>query len=236
MLHPRDGDRRNSPDQLRKYQSRARVAPMNRAFLAFLRLLRIGFAITVAVALVVQWISSNSKGGFNPANFFSYFTIQSNIIAAVVLAYLALRPKDSSLLAARIRGAATLYMATTGIVYALLLSGNPAAVAITLPWVNGVLHQIMPVYIVVDWIVLPSQRRLGFKDSLLWLIYPIVWLIYTLPRGAITGWYPYPFLNPAKAGGALGVTAYVVAITIGIILIAQAIRGLQHYRTRSVSP
>jgi len=208
---------------------------MNRSFLAFLRLLRIGFALTVAIALVVQWISSNSKGGFSPVNFFSYFTIQSNIIAAIVLAYFAFRPTDESVLAVRIRGAATLYMATTGIVYALLLSGNPAAVAITLPWVNAVLHQIMPIYMVVDWIVQPSQRRLGFKDSLLWLIYPIVWLIYTLPRGAITGWYPYPFLNPAKAGGALGVTAYVIAITIGIIAIAQAVRALQHYRTRSAS-
>ena len=210
---------------------------MSRRSPVILTLFRFGFAAAIATAMVVQWVSSSSKGPFSPVNFFSYFTIQSNIIAAVVLFYMVLRPANESVAFARIRGAATLYMATTGIVYALLLSGNPAAVAITLPWVNAVLHQLMPVYMVADWIASPPRHRLGFRESLLFLIYPIVWLVYTLPRGAITGWYPYPFLNPAKAGGALGVTAYVVAITFGIVLIAQGVRGLQAYRNRnSASP
>jgi hypothetical protein len=73
-----------------------------------------------------------------------------------------------------------------------------------LPWVNIVLHYIMPVVMVVDWLVLPPKTTLSLQQTAYWLIYPLVYLVYTLVRGAAVGFYPYPFLNPATAGALAG--------------------------------
>jgi hypothetical protein len=82
-----------------------------------------------------------------------------------------------------------------------------------LPWVNFVLHYLMPVVVILDWIVLPPPARLGVNDLLLCLIFPAIYLSYILIRGNIVGWYPYPFLNPANVGGYGGVAVYAVGVT-----------------------
>lgn len=43
-------------------------------------------------------------------------------------------------------------------------------------------------------------------------ILPLLYLIYLLVRGAVVGWYPYPFLNPVAVGGYGVVSAYVIGI------------------------
>ena len=56
---------------------------------------------------------------------------------------------------------------------------------------------------------------MSFRDGLLWLAFPLVWTGLTLVRGAIDGWYPYPFLDPVNGGyGTVAVT--VVAITLAL--------------------
>jgi hypothetical protein len=106
----------------------------------------------------------------------------------------------------------------TFVVYGLLLSGTDVDTAI--PWVNTIVHQVFPIAIIVDWLIDPPRHRIAFRQSLVWLVYPLVWTGYTLLRGAVVDWYPYPFLDPAN-GGYPSVAAYVVAILIfGAILCA----------------
>jgi hypothetical protein len=115
-------------------------------------------------------------------------------------------------------GAAVLYLTITFVVFAVLLSGTDVDTAI--PWVDTVLHKIFPIVVIVDWLIDPLLARLTLRQSLVWLVYPLVWLGYTLVRGALVGWYPYPFLNPAD-GGYASVAAYVVAILVfGFLLCA----------------
>ncbi|MGA8046237.1 MAG: Pr6Pr family membrane protein, partial [Dermatophilaceae bacterium] len=64
------------------------------------------------------------------------------------------------------------------------------------PWDNTVLHYIVPVAMLVDYLLDRPRRRLSFRASLLWLIYPLAYAGYSLIRGAIVDWYPYPFLDP----------------------------------------
>ena len=126
-------------------------------------------------------------------NFFSFFTIQSNLLAAAVFIYgvgRAMRPGYDAL-----RGAATTYMAITGVVYAVLLSHLQAAADSSLGWVNFALHKLLPLLVFLDWLLVPPARRLRFARALSWLIYPIAYGTYTLIRGASAHWYPYPFLN-----------------------------------------
>ncbi len=171
---------------------------------------RIGFAVATIAAIAAQAADLNARGVFNAANFFSYFTIQSNLIAvAVFLVGVAWWRTTPSMAWELVRGAAVLVMTVTFVVFALLLADTDVDTA--LPWVNTVVHQIMPIAVIVDWLIDPPDRRISLRQSLRWLTYPLLWTGYTLVRGQSAGWYPYPFLDPAD-GGYGSVALYIVAI------------------------
>lgn len=44
------------------------------------------------------------------------------------------------------------------------------------------------------------------------LLYPLAWVAFTVIRGILTNWWPYPFLDPAGPNGVGGVVAYIVGI------------------------
>lgn len=182
----------------------------------FVRVYRAAMAIAIIAAIVAQLSTSSSRGILNTGNFFSYFTIQSNLLGAAVLGYGAIFPALVSRRWDLVRGAATTYLFTTGVVFALLLSNLAAQVGTTTPWVNTVLHQIAPVVIFVDWLIRPPRHRVDLPAAWGWLIYPILWLIYTLIRGGIVDWYPYPFVDPRPEGWGHVVRA-CIAVAIGII-------------------
>ena len=58
------------------------------------------------------------------------------------------------------------------------------------------------------------------------LLFPIAWTAWTMAFGAVDGWYPYPFLNPAQPGGYGAVAVYVVAIAGFIGLMACVVIAL----------
>lgn len=185
---------------------------------AGLRLFLAGLVIT---AVITQLAHLANRDTFNPANFFSFFTIESNILAAVVLIIAAcytLAGKKETTGFALVRGAATLYMVMTGIIFALLLSGIQNSLQTTIPWVNTVLHYIMPIAMLADWFSSLPRQRITFKRALIWLVFPVAYLFYSLVRGHITHWYPYPFLNPTEHGyGRVALTS--VIISIGAVLL-----------------
>jgi hypothetical protein len=70
-----------------------------------------------------------------------------------------------------------------------------------------------------------------FKQALIWLAYPLVFCAYSLIRGPIVGWYPYPFLDPDLSGGYGGVALSCIAIAIGaaigvwlVVMLGQRVR------------
>jgi hypothetical protein len=183
-----------------------------------IRLYRLGSAPLVIAAIVTVALDLGANGRFEPANFFSFFTIQSNLIAVVVFLVGAARPTIRSWGWTLVRGQAVLVMTVTLVVFALLLADTD--VDVTLPWVDTVVHRIMPLAVIVDWLVDPPVVGIPVRTSLVWLSYPLLYAGYTLVRGAIVGWYPYPFLDPAD-GGYGSVAAYVVGIlAFGIVLCA----------------
>ncbi|MDX2776072.1 Pr6Pr family membrane protein [Streptomyces caniscabiei] len=182
---------------------------------------RIFFGILVIVAIITQ-LADGLQQERDIINFFSFFTIQSNILAALILITVgigALAKKKGSPQFAFLRGAATLYMIMTGIIFALFLSGLQQALQTTIPWVNTVLHYIMPVVMLLDWLLYPPAQRVPFKKALWWLAYPLAYLVYSWGRGAFTHWYPYPFLNPDVNGWpiVLGTCAFIGVIITGIV-------------------
>lgn len=195
---------------------------------------RLGFGVLTLTAIVVQ-LTIHVGNSFDPVNFFSYFTNLSNIFAVVVfiigaislLTYREPTPRDDI-----IRGAAVVAMAVVGVVFSLLLRDEDLGTL--LPWVNFVLHYLMPVVVVVEWLVQPPKSRISFRQTLYWLIYPLLYVVYSLIRGAIVGFYAYPFLNPAKIGGYGVVALYCVGIFVLFLVFSVVFQWLGNRLPRLV--
>src|SRR3546814_6670143 len=85
-------------------------------------------------------------------------------------------------------------MVITGIIYAVLLADIDVNLNDT--WVNSALHRILPLVMLLDWVFFASRHRISEARSLQWLLFPVIYAVYTLIRGPIVDWYPYPFMDP----------------------------------------
>lgn len=189
---------------------------------------RTSFALLGLSAIVTEIAVLVERGRLIPANFFSFFTIESNLFAVVILILSALalaRGKHGKTMA-MLRGASTLYMITVGVVFSLLLAGLDVELT-AVPWDNTVLHYIMPVVVALDWLLDIPKVRIAFKHALVWLVFPVVYVIYSLIRGHFVNWYPYPFLNP-DINGYESVMMTSVILTLG----SGALIGLLSWSTR----
>lgn len=205
----------------------------------------LGFAAIIAQLILTLTIaigSTTAWGGHLPTvwvNFFSFFTVLSNLAAAVVLAVAAVwawragrdATREPRWLAVALACVATC-MITTGIVYNLLLRGIELPQGSTVPWSNEVLHVIIPLFLLADVLFAPKRRMLGWPTLATIAAFPIVWAVYTLVRANLitspaTGapyWYPYPFLNPhITPGGYLGVAGYIVGIAVAILAVGAGV-------------
>ena len=177
------------------------------------------FGLTVIVS---TFFETATRATINPLNFFGFFTMQSNIILIIMLlvsAGVSFSGKQQTDRLMLIRGCATTYIVITGVPYAILLSGQEAGV--TLAWANSALHVVLPLYAALDWLIFSDRKALPWNKIWVALIYPVVWLIVVLIRGATDGWFPYPFLNPAQGHGV--VAFYAVAIAVAAVVFASLV-------------
>jgi hypothetical protein len=165
------------------------------------RALRLALASLIAVALVAQLLIGMSRSDLTVVRFLSYFTVLSNTSAVLLLVMLAARPgRDTATSFTVFRGAVTVYMIVTGLVYAFLIAPVAGDVGVPEPWIDWVIHVLGPIAITLDWVADPPPARLPGASLWMWLIFPAVYLGYSLMRGPIVDWYPYPFLDPAQGG------------------------------------
>lgn len=179
-------------------------------------------AAAVTVVAVVSLIVHNTRTNpsFSLVRFFSFFTVESNLLAAVSLALAGLgavrgrRPGGLS----TFRGAVALYMAITGIVYHVLLTNLQESLQTHLPWANFVVHTLIPIVVVLDFLVDRSVVALGGSTTLVWLAFPLLYFGYSLARGPFDHWYPYPFLDPRPHGyGHVAVYAAVISVVFAVL-------------------
>ncbi|TDW29302.1 Pr6Pr family membrane protein [Cryobacterium psychrophilum] len=201
-------------------------------------MLRLGMGLLLLAAVATQVIDESVHDSFVPGEYFSYFTILSALMTGVVLllaGVVTLTRSTDSTAFTTVRLAVLSYMVVTGVVYAALLRGVPTDGYAGIAWPNEALHVWAPIFIAFDWLFSPGRVRLAWKSLWLVLIYPVVWLAFTLARGGVTDWYPYPFLDPALPAGWSGVALYIVGIAVFIVAVAAgglgAERLAQGFRT-----
>jgi hypothetical protein len=180
-------------------------------------------AVTVVVALTVQIAEQVATNRFVPESYFAYFTIQSSIINVVVLLASGLHgfstTKDSTNWTA-VRAHIVAYAVITASVYNLLLRDVvvDSSAPPLLQWPNEITHVWIPLYLVLDWILNPNRSHLPAKALSLGVLFPLLWVLFTLGRGEITGWYPYQFMNPDSEMGVIGQVTHLGVIGLLIIL------------------
>jgi hypothetical protein len=207
-------------------------------------IIRVAVAAAVVAAIVAQlaksvenWTAAGVTSiWINFVNFFSFFTIESNVASVVVLligaALLVTRKGGDPQWFTILRATIVTYMVVTGIVYNLLLRNVELPQGTTVPWSNEILHVVAPVWMLLDWLFAPGRRELVWRTIWIVVVFPLVWVVYTLVRAPITFneitgvsyWYPYPFLDPnISANGYLSVAFYVILIAVVVGLAAAGV-------------
>lgn len=157
---------------------------------------------------------------------FSYFTIQSNLLVAVASALLAARPARAGRATAVLHLDALLCIAVTGVVYHTVLADEGAALTPSGDLANFLLHTVTPLGTWVVWLLVGPRPRFGGSTVAWSVAYPLAWIGYTFVRGAVTGWYPYPFLDAGALGLATAArNTALVAVTF--LVLALLVRLLE---------
>lgn len=181
-------------------------------------------AACVAAGVVISAVTAanNAAGHFHPAaarlfNTLAFFTIQSNLLVGVAALLLALRLERSSGWFAVLRLAGLTAITVTGIVFHAVLAqtldlDSWAAVG------NELVHTVVPVMAIVGWLMLGPRGLCSARIAWLSLLFPVLWLAFTLIRGAIVHWYPYPFIDVTQLGygGAAVNCVWVALLMLGL--------------------
>jgi len=197
------------------------------------------FALILQYALIVKY---KTDGDLIAAaiRFISYFTLLSNILVALAMTLPWLAP-DTRLgrffLEPAARTAILAYIIIVAVIYHVILRKlwNPQG------WeyvADTIEHVVAPTLYVVDWLLFVPKGTLKFRSAFMWLLFPLAYAVFSLIHGALTGFYPYPFIDETKLGYDEVLTnmgGLVDAFTgLGLFLIGVD-RGLGRIKKRSPS-
>lgn len=163
--------------------------------------------------------------------YFGYFTILTNILAALALSTPLLMP-DSTLgrFFARpdVNTAVAAAMALVGLAYSLLLRRLWTPTGLQL-LADVALHDVMPVLFLIYWWAAIPRTGVLWTDLPTLGVYPLGYLLYMLVRGLLAKHYPYHFLDPSVLGyGRVFVNAFL--LLVGFLTIAALLVGASQLR------
>ena len=160
----------------------------------------------------------------------SYFTILSNLLVLVTTLAAARDPHVDGPVWRVLRLDGVVAITITGVVHWFLLRPLSDLAGWSYA-VDKLLHVVVPLLTVVGWVAFGPRRRVTGRVVLLALIYPFGWLFYTLVVGAVSGWYPYPFLDVGESG-----PAAVTVAALGITLFLFVLSALVWWLNRVLGP
>ena len=156
------------------------------------------------------------------ARLLSYFTIDSALLIAAVSIALAVRPKRDGPVFRAARLSSVLCIAVTGLVFPTVLGRGPDLSPVG-EVSSFTLLTAVPVLALATWLAVGPRPRIAWATVAWSLVLPLAWLVLTFARGAVVGWYPYPFLDVTELGyaEALVNTAVVGALCLGLAALAR---------------
>jgi hypothetical protein len=132
----------------------------------------------------------------------SYFTIQTNFLLALLLSLLVVKSQSKwgrFFSAPHVIGAMAAYITIVGLVYHFMLRDqfHPEGL---FKVTSDIFHILSPIAFMLFWLFLVKKTIIKWINTVLWLVYPLIYTIYILLRGALSGYYPYNFLDVTQLG------------------------------------
>lgn len=186
-------------------------------------------ALFGGLVAALAWLALLLQAALNTgslANLLSYFTILSNLLVALSLSAASGWPTTSlgrACARPTTQTAVALYILVVGVVYNAVLRGllEPRGWA---RLADELLHVVVPAAYGLYWYWVVPRGSLVWRNLWRWLGFPAGYLAYSLLRGPLAHWYPYPFLNaPVLGYGRVGVNSGLVLLCflgVGAALIA----------------
>jgi hypothetical protein len=189
-------------------------------------------AVIASAALVTQLVMSArgvdvaASAGAAPSaltrviRFLSYFTVESNILVAIVGFTLFSWPSRDGAGWRVLRLSSLVGITITGIIYVSVLRPIVhlhGAAKLT----DIAFHYVVPLLAVVGWFLFGPRPRISDSTIYAALVWPILYVVYTLLHGAATSWYPYPFIDAKVIGyvPAIRNGAGVVVLLLGVAVL-----------------
>lgn len=158
--------------------------------------------------------------------FLGFYTILTNLLVVGVLTAAAWRARGAVgrfLSRPGVQTAAAMSIVIVGLIYNLMLRQlwSPTGWLLV---ADAIVHDAMPLlYLLYWWLAVPKDG-LRWSQVLIWQSYPAGYFVYVMVRGAVSGWYPYPFVDVNALGyvqvliDAIAVLA--VFVVVGLLLVA----------------
>lgn len=211
------------------------------------RLWHLVIVVLVVAALLMQvWIAIRAAGsppnhgvgvlrgtavGWRIGRVFSFFTVQSNVLSGLSSAALVANVARDGRRFRILRLDALFGITVTGIVYSTVLAKVHEPHGWQETSTNTVVHYIVPIMMVLGWLVFGPRPRITPGVIGLAMIWPALYLAYALVVGAISKWYPYPFLDVASQG-----YGRVLLNAVAVVLVFAAVSLLIWWGDRRLPP
>jgi hypothetical protein len=203
-------------------------------------LMFIGFYATKeSIDLTEPTLLGNSADGVDQVwerffDWISYFTVWSNIVVAIVLTVLWLRPdvfERNNASGARWRALrldSILMITITGIVYNLLLAEPKTGIDFVS---NAMIHIVNPIVTLLVFLITGPRGLLKPVTVLHAMVVPIIWATFSITRGMTLNAYPYPFFD-VSANGLPSVLLFVAQILVFAVILAFGLLGFDKVMTK----
>lgn len=166
--------------------------------------------------------------------FFSYFTILSNMLAAAALVAPLVAPASRFATWAEESGpraSIATYLTITAVVYHTMLAWqwHPQGLRLLS---DTILHTVTPAAYLIDLALRGGQGPARWIAAAKAMAFPALYGVWTLIHGALSGWYPYPFMNVAKRGYP-AVLMTMVEMSLAFAAVALVFVALVRFRTKT---
>jgi len=176
------------------------------------------FALIAQLVLIIQNRVLSILATLN--NYISFFTILTNTLVAITATVILLKPASklgSFLSKSTTLTATTIYILVVGAVYNLILRfiWEPQGMQMA---VDELLHTIIPLLFLIYWFAFVRKDEVQWKNVFPWMLYPSIYFIYIIVRGAICGRYPYPFVDVTVLGyPAVFTNSAILTVAFGVL-------------------
>jgi hypothetical protein len=188
--------------------------------------LAVGFRVLLAATAICGVVMNlvMMRGGLFDG--LSYYTLQSNIIALIFFGFLAYRTwryRGEKPVSPAVKGAVMICVTLTFLIFHFVLRPTMfsmgAAGAYMMSPANILVHYVVPLMAIADWLVFDRKGSFGKLDPLKWTIIPWAYLAFSLVRAQFTVFmssgsrYPYFFIDLDTLGvGQVAINVLVIAV------------------------